>query len=103
MSRKKRRFLEENDEEDPTSGIINLTDCMLVLAVGFLVFAIMALHSNPALMSESSGTVQNTVTVSSGQQSFNNTSENGSSSGNGYEQVGTVYKDPDTGKLIMVN
>lgn len=104
MSRKKRRFLEGDDEEDPTSGIINLTDCMLVLAVGFLVFAVMALNSNPAMFSESSGSTQNTVTVSSGQsQSLNNTPENGSSSGNGYEQVGTVYKDPETGKLIMVN
>jgi len=103
MSKKKRRFLDDGDEEDPTSGIINLTDCMLVLAVGFLVFAIMALHGNPALISESSGSVQNTVTVNGQSQSLNNTTENGSSTGNGYEQVGTVYKDPDTGKLIMVN
>ncbi len=104
MSSKKRRFLDGDDGEDPTSGIINLTDCMLVLAVGFLVFAVMALHSNPAMLSESSGSVQNTVSVSSGQsQSLNDTPENGSSSGNGYEQVGTVYRDPETGKLIMVN
>lgn len=103
MSGKKRRFLDDSNEEDPTTGIINLTDCMLVLAVGFLVFAIMALHSNPSLMTESSGTVQNTITVNGQSQSLNNTPENGSSSGNGYEQVGTVYKDPDTGKLIMVN
>lgn len=98
---KKRRFLDDSDEEDPTSGIINLTDCMLVLAVGFLVFAIMAMHSNPTLLSESSGTVQNTVTASG--QSLNNSPENGSNAGNGYEQVGTVYKDPETGKLIMIN
>ncbi|UTB34006.1 MAG: DUF2149 domain-containing protein [Methanobacterium sp. ERen5] len=100
---KKRRFLDESDEEDPTSGIINLTDCMLVLAVGFLVFAIMAMQSNPALLSESSGAVQNTVSVNGQSQSLNNSPNNGSSTGNGYEQVGTVYKDPETGKLIMVN
>jgi hypothetical protein len=100
---KKRRFLDDNDEEDPTTGIINLTDCMLVLAVGFLVFAIMALQSNPSLLSESSGTVQNTVTANGQSQTLNNSPENGSSTGNGYEQVGTVYRDPDTGKLIMVN
>jgi hypothetical protein len=100
---KKRRFLDDSDEEDPTSGIINLTDCMLVLAVGFLVFAIMAMHSNPTLLSESSGTVQNTVTANGQSQSLNNSPENGSSAGNGYEQVGTVYKDPETGKLIMIN
>ena len=103
MSKKKRRFLDDSGEEDPTSGIINLTDCMLVLAVGFLVFAVMALHSNPALISESTGSVQNTVTVNGQSQLLNNSPENGSSTGNGYQQVGTVYKDPDTGKLIMVN
>ena len=103
MSKKKRRFLDDGDEEDPTSGIINLTDCMLVLAVGFLVFAVMALQSNPALISESTGTVQNTISVNGQPQTMNNTPENGSSTGNGYQQVGTVYKDPDTGKLIMVN
>lgn len=103
MSRKRRRFLDDDNEEDPTSGIINLTDSMLVLAVGFLVFAIMALSSNPAMLQESSsGTMQNSVTVSTG-QSLNETPENGSSSGNGYQQVGTVYKDPETGKYIMVN
>ena len=32
---KRRRFLTEDVGEDPTTGIINLTDCMLVLAVRF--------------------------------------------------------------------
>jgi len=102
MSMKKRRFLDDNTGEDPTSGIINLTDCMLVLAVGFLVFAIMALHNSPSLMSETtSGSVQNSVSVSTG-ETLNSTTTNGSSSGEGYESVGTVYKDPETGNLILV-
>ena len=99
---KKRKFLEDSGE-DPTSGIINLTDCMLVLAVGFLIFAIMALQSNPTLLSEAtSGSSPNTVQVSTG-QAINNTPGNKSGSGNNYQQMGTVYKDPKTGKLIMVS
>lgn len=98
---KKRKFLEDSGE-DPTSGIINLTDCMLVLAVGFLVFAILALQSNPTLVSDTSGSSPNTVQVSTG-QTINNTPTNKSGSGNNYQQMGTVYKDPKSGKLIMVS
>ena len=99
---KKRKFLED-DGEDPTSGIINLTDCMLVLAVGFLIFAIMALQTNPALVSETtSGASPNSVQVSTG-QTINDSHGNKSGSGNNYQQMGTVYKDPKTGKLIMVS
>ena len=97
---KKRKFLDD-DGEDPTSGIINMTDCMLVLAVGFLVFAIMAVHGNPTLM-ESGSTPTNTVSVSTG-STLNDTLGNQSGSGSGYQQMGTVYKDPTTGKLVMVS
>ncbi|PKL66661.1 MAG: hypothetical protein CVV28_09690 [Methanobacteriales archaeon HGW-Methanobacteriales-1] len=100
MSNKKRRFL-DSDEEDPTSGIINLTDCMLVLAVGFLVFAIMSLGSNSAIISDTTGSTPNTVSVTTGKV-INDTNDTSSGSGSGYQEMGTVYKDPKTGKLIMV-
>ncbi len=97
---KRRRFLDDTGE-DPTTGIINMTDCMLVLAVGFLVFAIIALQSNPGLISTTQGQNPNSVSVSTG-ETLNNT-QNESGSGSGYQQVGTVYKDPNTGKLILVS
>ncbi len=100
MSRR-RRFLDD-EGEDPTSGIINMTDCMLVLAVGFLVFAMIALQSNPALMSsQTQGQTPDSVSVSTG-KTLNDTS-NESGSGSGYKQVGTVYEDPETGRLILVS
>jgi hypothetical protein len=100
MSRR-RRFLDD-DGEDPTSGIINMTDCMLVLAVGFLVFALLAVQNNPSMISSTTeGPTQNTVSVSTG-QTLNDTN-NVSGSGSGYEQMGTVYKDPTTGKLLLVS
>lgn len=98
---KRRRFLDDTGE-DPTSGIINMTDCMLVLAVGFLVFAILALQSNPTLISSTTqGSSPNSVSVTTG-ETMNDT-QNQSGSGNGYQQVGTVYKDPETGHLILVS
>ncbi len=98
---KRRRFLEDNGE-DPTTGIINLTDCMLVLAVGFLIFSLMALHANPTLISQTTGSTPNTVQVSTG-NTLNETPNATSGSGSNYQQVGTVYKDPTTGKYIMVS
>ncbi|AXV38329.1 MAG: hypothetical protein CIT01_09015 [Methanobacterium sp. BRmetb2] len=100
MSNKKRKFL-DGDDEDPSAGIVNLTDSMLVLAVGFLIFAIMALNTNPAIVAQSSGSTQNTVSVTTGEV-INDTPATESGSGEGYQEMGTVYKDPDTGKLIMV-
>ena len=49
MLRKKRRISESLDD-DPMSGLSNLSDAMLVLALGFLIFAIMALSANPELI-----------------------------------------------------
>ena len=51
MLRKKRRINESLDD-DPMSGLSNLSDAMLVLALGFLIFAIMALSANPELISQ---------------------------------------------------
>ncbi len=98
---KKRKFLDDAGE-DPTSGIINMTDCMLVLAVGFLVFALLAVSTNPGLIpSPTQGNQPNSVSVTTGETLNNTTNESGS--GSGYQEIGTVYKDPKTGKLIMVS
>lgn len=103
MSRRKRRPLLNNEgDEDPTSSLVNLTDAMLVLAVGFLIFAMMGIQNNPALLTESTGDVANTVTVETGNTLDNNTATQDSGSGTGYSQVGTVYQDPDTGQLILI-
>lgn len=105
MLRKKRR-LSDKEDDDPLAGLTNLSDVMLVLALGFLIFAIMALQTNPDLInnaqSQSPSQSQNTHQVTSG-ESFNNSSSSGASDQDGYSEVGKVYKDPDTGKLVMVS
>ena len=87
MLRKKRRISESIDD-DPMSGISNLSDAMLVLALGFLIFAIMALSANPDLISDS----PNTKDVSTA-DTFNETySDAGGIEDSGYNEVGKVYE-----------
>lgn len=84
------------------AGISNLSDAMLVLALGFLIFAIMALSVNPQLIAETTS-YKSTQDVSTGDVFNNTTSEVGGMEDSGYSQVGTVYKDPYTGDLVMVS
>ena len=100
MLRKKRR-MSDREDPDPMGGLTNLSDVMLVLALGFLIFAIMAVQTNPEIIHSSQEQSQSQgEQVSSGQE-VNNSSSGGSSQ-NGYSEVGKVYKDPETGKLVMV-
>lgn len=98
MLRKKRRISDSIDD-DPMSGISNLSDAMLVLALGFLIFAIMALSANPDLISNS----QSSQDVSSAESFDKNVSSGGQMEDSGYTEVGKVYEDPVTGELVMVS
>jgi hypothetical protein len=92
--RRKKKLLSSDEEIDPMIYAVNMIDCMLVLAVGFLIFTIIFMNSSSASIKEpvqikeiSNATLQNATQ---------------SSSSSGYSDVGTVYKDPVTGKLILV-
>ena len=98
MLRKKRRISESSDD-DPMSGLINLSDAMLVLSLGFLIFAIMALSVNPDMISESAST-QDVSTADTFSQNYTDASGIEDS---GYNEVGKVYEDPTTGELVMVS
>ena len=106
---RKRRKLMSDEEVDPMVYAVNMVDCMLVLAVGFLIFTVMSFgmqsvvfsNSTPQEKQEMIKAVQQTVQVQQGKE-LNNTPQTQSGKGNGYVQMGTVYKDPKTGKMIMV-
>ena len=105
MVRKQSRRRSSRVEEDPMAGTSNLVDAMLVIAVGFLIFIIISGNMQSSLNSQQS--VQNQMQqqeiteVDQGQQ-LNETPESSNSSGQGYTEMGKVYKDPKSGKLIMV-
>ncbi len=104
------KLMDTNEEIDPMSYAVNMVDCMLVLAVGFLIFTVMSFgmqsvvfsNATPQEKQEIMKTVQQTVEIQEGKE-VNTTSQTKSGEGSVYEQVGTVYKDPKTNKLIMVN
>lgn len=103
MLRGNNRSLLDDEEEDPTASLVNMVDIMLVLAVGFLILAI----TSTGVMDISSDSQQSQsqsqmVEVEEGQEIPNDIAQS-DSSGSGYSPVGTVYKDPETGKLVMVD
>ena len=107
MVREKGRKRFSEGEEDPMAGTANLVDAMLVIAVGLLIFVVISWnmqsvvfqsHDQQQSFEESS---PNVTEVSEGQV-LNETPDTSNSSGQGYTEMGTVYKDPATGKLIMV-
>ena len=99
MARRKSRRRLSSTEEDPMAGTANLVDAMLVIAVGLLVFLIISWNMQGVVMDQVQN--QQTSEVEQGEQ-LNNTPDVSESSGQGYTEMGTVYKDPKTGKLIMV-
>ena len=106
MVRKRSRRRSKRVEEDPMAGTSNLVDAMLVIAVGFLVFVIISWNMQAMIdptesIQEKMQQQQQTTEVSQGHE-LNETPDTSNSSGQGYMEMGKVYKDPSTGKLIMV-
>ncbi len=109
MSRKKRFLGKNSGDDDPLAGMANLTDAMLVLAVGFLIFAVMSMNMQSVIFNDASpserqklaNTIKQAVSVEEGED-YNGTVDVESGQSEGMENMGTVYKDPTTGKLVMI-
>ena len=104
MVRKNGRRRSKRQEEGPMAGTANLVDAMLVIAVGFLVFVIISWNMQAMIDPDQNiheQMQQKMTEVDQGQQ-LNETPDTSNSSGQGYTEMGKVYKDPATGKLIMV-
>ena len=96
---RKRRRISESVDDDPMGGLNNLSDAMLVLALGCLIFAIMALSAHPDMLTQS----QSTQDVSTAETFSQNYTYAGGLEDSGYSEVGRVYEDPATGELVMVS
>ena len=90
MTLKRRSKFAETEENDPMSSASNLTDVMLVLAVGFMIFSFMAMG------------LQNITEVEERMEPTNQPSQNITATGSGYTELGKVYEDPKTGEILMV-
>ena len=110
MVKLNRKTAFEEEEEDPMTGVANLVDAMLVIAVGLLVFLVISWNMqaivfnediNPEQRQDAINAMKQVTEIDQGKQ-LNETPDVSSSSGEGYAELGKVYKDSNTGKLIMI-
>lgn len=109
VRRKQRRRKSSDDDIDPMAGTTNLVDAMLVLALGFLIFVVISWNMQSVIFSDMSQDQKQAVMESMKQvsevtqgQELNDTPDTSQSFGQGFTELGKVYKDPSSGKLIMV-
>ena len=94
MGLRSRRYIA--GDEDPTSGLANLADCMLVLACGLMVALVVAWNIDIT-------TVEITKTDQTREISdIENIDEQQNAGADNFVDLGRVYQDPETGKLYMV-
>lgn len=111
MARRRGKGRFESEEEDPMAGTANLVDAMLVIAVGLLVFLVLAWNMQSVLFNENltpeqkeqvmEAMNQEVTEVQEGQV-LNETPDTSNQTGQGYTEMGKVYEDPSTGKMVMV-
>lgn len=88
---KRQRLCEE--EVDPMGGLANLVDVMLVFCCGLLVALVMTWNLQDIIFKQ--------VDVEKGRQ-LNELPKVEKSGGAGFSEMGRVYQDPKTGKLILI-
>ncbi len=94
MLKRRKKILSSDEEIDPMIYAVNMVDCMLVLAVGFLIFTIIFMSTSPQELAK--------IDVQMGKE-INITPQNSSSGATtGLTPAGTVYTDPKTGKMILI-
>jgi hypothetical protein len=100
----KSRFSSEHfskEDDEPLGPLANLVDIILVFACG-LIAALVALSPN---LQDHFNVSKNTPIISEGKE-LSNVPENlkdKMDGTNGYKSLGQVYKDPLTGKLILIS
>lgn len=93
LARRMRRQQLCEEEIDPMGGLANLVDVMLVFCCGLLVVLVMTWNLQDILFKK--------VDVERGQQ-LQEVPKVEAGGGEGYSEMGMVYQDPETGKLILI-
>lgn len=87
-SRLEARF--DQADEDPRASLVNLVDVMLVFACGLIAAIASTQGGRPVPQAVEKGRQIAQPAAGAGQ------------AGAGYDRVGDVYRDPKTGKLVLV-
>ncbi len=98
--RTRRRLRTMEEEVNPLEGAVNIVDAMLVFACGLMLALVIRWNVDLAQFGDG-------INVTRGQEVAQDTgirNDLAESAGKGqlYEKMGTVYKDPATGKLFML-
>lgn len=89
-----------NEEEvNPLDGIVNIVDAMLVFACGLMLSLV--IFWNVDLEGNKVTQIEKGKDVTQIEEIQDNIQEN-EQGGDSYQRLGTVYKDPNTGKLYML-
>jgi hypothetical protein len=80
----------EQGDEDPRASLVNLVDVMLVFACGLI-----------AAIAGTQGALKTPQPVEKGRQ-IERPAAGVTQAGSGYSRVGEVYRDPKTGKLVLI-
>ena len=88
-------------DEDPLGPLANLLDLMLVFACG-LIAALIAMSEQLQQHFQSQDQMQSQQTIVEQGRELPSMPGQGANGGEGYEAVGQVYRDPKTGKLILI-
>jgi len=89
----------QDAEEDPLGPLANLVDIILVFACG-LIAALVAY--SPDLQQHFGHLEQRDVTLGRELPTVPDGLDRERATGDGYETLGQVYRDPKTGKLILI-
>lgn len=109
LSRRLKRSRLREDEADPLGGVANLLDIMLVFACGLMVALVLSWNLHNIIFAKVNSqekqrlmqSIQKVIDVEQGKELMEIPQiEKGG--GSGYQEMGTVYRDAKTGKLIMI-
>jgi len=81
----------DDTDEDPRASLVNLVDVMLVFACGLIA----------ALAAGTQSTLKTPKPVDKGQE-IARPAAGITQNGSGYDRVGEVFRDPTTGKLVLI-
>ena len=109
MLRRKRVSSKLTEDIDPLVGVANIVDAILVLTLGLVIALVMSWNLQSVVFSSATPeekkmimeAVRQAVQVKQGKE-IKGMPEIKKGKGEGYQEEGTVYRDPKTGKLIMI-
>ena len=93
------------EASDPMSGLANLADCMLVLACGLMITLVVHWNLDVTPRMETVEETGDMVEVESDPElavASDDAQSGGEGQGKTYENMGTLYRDNDTGKLYYL-